>query len=192
MSLTDKQNMFVKEYLIDLNATQAAIRAGYSKKTARKIGNENLTKPDIQAAIEKAMADRSKRTEITADRVLQEYAKIAFSDITDYLKINTAERVVDYKKVEDEDGNVRKEPVFGLVQAVELFDTDNVDGEKMLAVSSVKQSEFGIELKLHDKKGALDSLARHLGMFKDKMEHSGFVGVQIIDDLGDGDDSPQG
>lgn len=170
MNLTDKQEMFVKEYLIDLNATQAAIRAGYSPKTARKIGNENLTKPDIQAAIEKAMAERSKRTQITADRVLQEYARLAFSDITDYLKINTAERVVAYKDVEDGEGNVTKEPVLGMVQAVELYDTDNVEKEKMLAVAAIKQSEFGIELKLHDKKGALDAIARHLGLFIDREE----------------------
>ncbi|WP_213431657.1 terminase small subunit, partial [Paenibacillus dendritiformis] len=76
MALTAKQKAFVQEYLIDLNATQAAIRAGYSAKTARKIGAENLTKPDIQKAIQEAMERREKRTEITQDRVLQELAKI--------------------------------------------------------------------------------------------------------------------
>lgn len=70
MALTAKQQMFVKEYLVDLNATQAAIRAGYSAKTARQIGDENLSKPDIAAAIQEAMDKRSERTEITADYVL--------------------------------------------------------------------------------------------------------------------------
>ena len=69
--LTPKQAMFVKEYLIDLNATQAAIRAGYSEKTARVIGIENLSKPVIENAIQEAMDKRSEKTEITADYVLE-------------------------------------------------------------------------------------------------------------------------
>lgn len=78
--LTAKQARFVEEYLVDLNATQAAIRAGYSESTARAIGYENLTKPDIQKAITAAREKQQQRTEITADRVLAEYAKIAFFD----------------------------------------------------------------------------------------------------------------
>lgn len=70
MALTAKQEQFVKEYLIDLNATQAAIRAGYSEDTARVIGPENLSKPAVQAAIQQAMEERSKRTGITSDYVL--------------------------------------------------------------------------------------------------------------------------
>ena len=66
MKLTPKQVRFVQEYLIDPNAAQAAIRAGYSAKTARVIGHENLTKPDIAAAIEKAMAERAERTRLSA------------------------------------------------------------------------------------------------------------------------------
>lgn len=69
--MTPKQKAFVQEYLIDLNATQAAIRAGYSKRTAHVIGHENLRKPDIAAAIEGAINERTKRTEITADYVLE-------------------------------------------------------------------------------------------------------------------------
>ncbi len=68
--LTDKQEMFCLEYLIDLNATQAAIRAGYSEKTAHSIGNENLIKPLIQDRIAKAMAERSEKTKIDANYVL--------------------------------------------------------------------------------------------------------------------------
>jgi len=79
--MTPKQEMFVKEYLIDLNATKAARRAGYSKKTAEVIGHENLRKPQIQKEIQKAMDKRSRRLEISADRVLQERARIAFFDI---------------------------------------------------------------------------------------------------------------
>lgn len=80
MKLTDKQNMFVAEYLIDLNATKAAIRAGYSEKNAFKIGSDLLQKSTIQAALQQRMKDREARTAITADRVLKELAKAAFVD----------------------------------------------------------------------------------------------------------------
>lgn len=69
--LTPKQTLFVQEYLVDLNATQAAIRAGYSKNTAKAIGAENLTKPDIADAVQKAMGARSERVVITQDSVLK-------------------------------------------------------------------------------------------------------------------------
>ena len=82
--LTPKQERFVSEYLIDLNATQAAIRAGYSAKTAFSIGVENLSKPLIQDALQKAMKRRQERTEITADMVLKELKKIALDDAADY------------------------------------------------------------------------------------------------------------
>jgi phage terminase small subunit len=81
--LTGRQQRFVEEYLIDLNATQAAIRGGYSRQTARAIGSENLTKPDIRAAVERGMLDRGGRAQIAADQVLTEVARIAFSDIRD-------------------------------------------------------------------------------------------------------------
>lgn len=77
MKLTEKQKRFVQEYLIDLNATQAAIRAGYSEATAKEIGYENLTKPHIAKAIQKAIDERSNRTDITADWVLGSLKEVA-------------------------------------------------------------------------------------------------------------------
>ncbi|PWV90245.1 phage terminase small subunit [Paenibacillus cellulosilyticus] len=171
MTLTPKQAQFVREYLIDLNATQAAIRAGYSVKNAGKIGPELLGKTRIAAAIEKAMNERGKRTEITADRVLQEYAKIGFSNITDYLK-------VEQKSFEAASGEIK------YYNEVELFPTDTVDRKKLDAVAEIKQTKEGIALKLHDKKGALDSIARHLGMFaNDKLEINGNVNHNVTHDL---------
>jgi phage terminase small subunit len=78
--LTPKQEMFVKEYLVDLNATQAALRAGYSEKTANRIGAENLSKPVIQSRIQELMNKRAEKTEITADAVLQRWWDIATAD----------------------------------------------------------------------------------------------------------------
>jgi phage terminase small subunit len=155
MALTAKMIRFAEEYIVDLNATQAAIRAGYSERTAKSIGQENLTKPDLQEYIQQLMDERSKRTEITADMVLKEYAKIGFSNITDYLK-------VEEKEVQTDVGSI-------MMQGVTIFETDHIEREKLDAVAEIKQTRDGISLKLHDKKGALDSMARHLGMFSDKM-----------------------
>ena len=76
-NLTPKQQRFVEEYLIDLNATQAAIRAGYSEKTAKSIGQENLTKPDIAKAIQEAQESLSNKTQLTVDMVVQGLLKEA-------------------------------------------------------------------------------------------------------------------
>lgn len=97
--MTKKQKRFVEEYLIDLNATQAAIRAGYSPGTAQQIGSENLSKLVISNAIAKAMADRSKRTGINQDRVLQELARIGFAKITDIIDPETAKIKEDASEV---------------------------------------------------------------------------------------------
>lgn len=146
--MTKKQKRFVEEYLIDLNATQAAIRAGYSPDTAKSIGSENLTKPDIQARIAKAMAERSKRTGVNADRVVTELAKIAFVNASDVIDADTATLKPD------------------------------VAPEDTAAIQSVKVKTFGEdglerEIKMADKLKALELLGKHLGMFKDKVELSG-------------------
>jgi phage terminase small subunit len=75
--LNEKQKRFVEEYLVDLNATQAAIRAGYSSKTARQIGEQNLSKLDIQEAIQKSVKERSERTQITSDWVLNQLVEVS-------------------------------------------------------------------------------------------------------------------
>ena len=158
--MTKKQKRFVEEYLIDLNATQAAIRAGYSPDTAKSIGSENLTKPDIQARIAKAMAERSRRTGVNADRVIMELAKIAFVNASDVIDADTA-----------------------TVKADAL-------PEDTAAIQSVKVKTFGEdglerEVKMADKLRALELLGRHLGMFKDKVELSGSLETEKtkLDDL---------
>jgi phage terminase small subunit len=119
--MTPKQQLFVDEYLIDLNATQAAIRAGYSVKTARQIGEENLSKPDIAAAVQVAMDKRSERTEITADYVLQ-------SIVSTMERCKQAEPVFNRKgehvEVETPDGGMAKAYTFnamGVLKGAELL-----------------------------------------------------------------------
>ena len=158
MALTAKQQRFVDEYLIDLNATQAAIRAGYSERTARSISNENLTKPDIQAAIEKGMQARSGRVEITQDMVLRELAKIGFSDIRKVVRWGeTQVRMLDG----EDDGPEDMVPYHGLA----LIDSTEIDDNTAGAIAEVSQGKEGLKVKLHDKKGALVDIGRHLGMF---------------------------
>ncbi len=141
--LTAKQQRFCDEYLIDLNATQAAIRAGYSVKTANEQGSQLLAKLSIQEVIGKEMAERSKRTGINQDRVVLELAKLAFVNIADVVDLDEA---TVRKSATDED--------LACIQSVKI-----------------KPSEFGTEreIKLYDKKASLELLGRHLGMFKDNM-----------------------
>lgn len=172
MALTDKQRRFVDEYLVDLNATQAAIRAGYSQKTAGQIGEQNLKKLEIAAAVQEAQAARAKRTEITQDMVLRELAKIGFSDIRKIVRWGKTElRVTD---AGDDEGEVT-EAYHGLA----LVSADDIDDDTAAAISEISEGREGLKVKLHDKKGALVDIGRHLGMFKDRIEHSGPNGGPI-------------
>lgn len=149
--MTKKQKKFIEEYLIDLNATQAAIRAGYSPDTAGSIGSENLKKPEIRVRIEKAMAERSKRTGINQDRIIEELAKIALLNPKNL--INFEEATVKEEATEED---------LAAISSVRVKCFPTKDGE-------------GIEreIKMYDKAKALELLGRHLGMFKDKVEVSG-------------------
>ena len=138
--LRGKQERFVQEYLIDRNATAAAIRAGYSKKTARAIGAENLTKPNIAAEIEKRSKRLVSKLEITQERVREELAAIAFANGTDFATITRN----------------------GLVR---LIPTDDLPEDKKKAIASIKEGKFGVEVKLSDKVKALELLGRDMGMF---------------------------
>ena len=178
MALTEKQKRFVAEYLVDLNATQAAIRADYSEKTARSIGQRLLTNVDIQAAIQEAIAKRSERTEITQDRVLQELARVAFANGTDFARVVVCEEPVD---VVDEDGELKQ--VVRRRQMVEILDTEKVDQEKRAAISSIKEGKYGIEVSSYDKVRALELLGKHLGMFDQKMNNAPDTPNNLIDQL---------
>jgi phage terminase small subunit len=150
--LTPKQRRFVEEYMIDLNATQAAIRAGYSADTARQMGSENLSKPDIEAAIAELVVARSERTQIKADDVVKELAKIGFSNILNYMRIGeNGDPYVDLRNLTAD-------------QAAALQDFHCEDylegrGEDARTVRKVR-------IKMHDKLRPLVELGKHLGMFK--------------------------
>tara|TARA_R110000868_G_scaffold369943_1_gene633424 strand:- start:180 stop:731 length:552 start_codon:yes stop_codon:yes gene_type:complete len=150
MALTAKQERFVAEYLIDLNATQAAKRAGYSEKTARSQGTRMLTNVAIQAAIAASQDKRAGRTEITQDRVLAELAKIGFSDIRKAVRWGGIPEVA-------EDGSH--------TYPVEMIPSEDMDDETAAAITEVSLTAQGVRIKMADKLAALEKIGKHLGMF---------------------------
>ena len=160
MKLTAKQIRFVDEYLVDFNGTQAAIRAGYSEKTAAATAARLLRNVNIQAEISRRQKDLQRRTEVTQDRVVKELARIAFANIADYVHVETQTRTKD-------DGT---EVTY---QTVMFNETQELSADQRAALAVVKQSVNGFELKLHDKIKALELLGRHIGMFNDKLSLSG-------------------
>lgn len=141
MALRAKQEQFCLEYMIDLNATQAAIRAGYSEKTAKQIGTENLSKPAIRARIDEMQRERAEKNKLDAQWVLDKLTEVVSKSLQE--------------------------------KEVEKWDY----AEKKL---------LGTGEYVYDSQGAnkaLELIGKHLGMFKDKIEHSGNVGVQIVNDI---------
>ena len=177
MNLPPLQKRFCQEYLIDLNATMAAVRAGYSIRSAGSQAHDLLKKPEIRIYIQELISARSKRVEIDADKVLQELAFIAFSKVTDFLRVEATEAPAEYAEANpmpdddddvEENDNEIKTPIIPY-KHVDIFDTDFIDPKKLTAIASIKQGRNGIELKLHDKPKALELLGRHLAMWNDKL-----------------------
>ncbi len=163
-ALTPKHAAFVREYLVDLNQTQAAIRAGYPVKSAASQASRLLRNAKVQAAIDEAKQDRADRVEVKSDDVLRELMRLGFSDIGD---------------VFNEEGN--------------LLAFKNIPLEARRAISSIKvKSErapgdedtvvWSTEIKLWDKPGSLGMLAKHLKLLTDKVEHTfdGFTDEQLV------------
>lgn len=155
--LSPKQQRFVDEYLVDLNATQAAIRAGYSAKTAAQIGERLLRKVEVQAALSERMKARETRTEITQDRVLKELSRIAFGTSRDVMTWGPG--------------------------GVKLRDSGELTEDEAAMVSEASEAVTAaggtLKLKTHDKVKALELLGKHLGMFKERIELTGKDGGPV-------------
>jgi len=148
VALSNKQRVFVEEYLKDWNATQAALRAGYSAKTAYSIGQENLKKPEVNTAIQARITEKV----MSADEVLLRLADQARGSMEDFLTAGE----IDLLKAE-QNGKLH------LVKRVSVTDKGTVT------------------LELHDAQAALVHIGRHHGLFVDKQEISGSLGVTIDD-----------
>lgn len=160
-NLTPKQQRFVEEYLIDLNATQAAIRSGYSEKTARQIGEQNLSKLDIQKAIQEALQERKERVQIDADYVLKRLVEIDQMDVLDIMDDQMKILPLrDWPKIWRQ--------YISNIENLELTDAEGVFKK----------------IKWPDKVKNLELLGKHVsvGAFKDKIEHSGKIAISDISD----------
>jgi len=146
VKLTPKQMRFVDEWLIDFNGKQAAIRAGYSAKTAEVTAAKLLRNVKVQAEISRRQKDLQKRTEVSQDRVVKELARIAFVDAS----------------------------------VVCVTDFDKLTDDQRAAIQGIKPTNFGWEIKLHDKIKALELLGRHIGMFTDKLEVKGAIDIASV------------
>ena len=152
--LTARQERFVSEYLIDLNATQAAIRAGYAKSGARVEGTRLLANAKVSAAVAKGCAKQEQRAEIKADDVIRELAKIGFANMLDYITIGKdGDPYVDLSSLTREQA-----AAIGEVTVEDFIDGRGEDAR------SVRKIKF----KLADKRGALVDLGRHFALFTDK------------------------
>lgn len=142
--MTQKQKRFCEEYLIDLNATQAAIRAGYAPSSAADSGSNNMQNPQVAAYIRRRMAERSRRTGVTADRVLEELAKVAFANTMDLI---------------DDRGAMRDD--------VSREDTAAIATIKVKTLHSRDGTEETVEreIRMADKIKALELCGKHIGMF---------------------------
>ena len=171
MELNPKQERFVTEYLIDLNGKQAAIRAGYSPKTAEVQASRLLSVAKVRAAIDKALEKQQNRTEVTADRVIKELGLIAFSDMADYVEVGP-------------DGEVRVKPftempegaskvIAGVKEVRRIMGSGEGDGKEVIL-------EARLEYKHYDKVAALNILAKHFGLLKDKLEVTGTLTLEQL------------
>ncbi len=156
--LTARQSQFVEEYLIDLNATQAALRAGYSPKTAYSQGQRLLKHPDVAKAIDAAIQERTERLGLQADDVVLELRRIAFSDIIDYMEWESS--------------------------TVRVKKSHEIPPEARRAIAGMSRSANGsVQVKLHGKVRALEMLAKHLGMYEIRREPTSRVGdVSVLTD----------
>lgn len=167
-NLTPKQQRFVEEYLIDLNATQAAIRAGYSEKTAYSVGHENLKKPEIQKAIEEAQNKRTEQTQIDAAYVLRRLVEIDQMDVLDIMDDKYCLKPIgEWPKIWRQ-----------YISNIENLEEFEGFGEDRTQIGWLKK------IKWPDKTKNLELLGKHVsvGAFKDKIEHSGPNGgaVEVV------------
>ena len=159
--MNDRDRRFCEEYLIDLNAKRAALRAGCTPAIANRaaswIKRDSPAKPELRAEIDRLIAERSRRTGVSADRVVRELARIAFADVTDVLDIAAS----------DVRGDIGRDDSAALAKIRRRQTADGVE----------------CEIHMHDKNRALELLGKHLGLFTENVRLQQALPV-IIDDVG--------
>lgn len=173
MALSKKQTAFVEFYLTHWNATKAAILAGYSERSARSIGSENLTKPDIQEAIQERLTE----LKMGADEVLTRLTDHARGSIAAFIDISEPDAKVEAAKNMDEAHAVYSGWRLNLAAAKEA--------DKLHLIKKLKSGQWGPEIELHDSQAALQLLGKHHKLFADRVEHSGPDGGPIQTEIYD-------
>lgn len=170
-NLTDKQQAFVEHYLVCLNATEAAIKAGYSESSARQMGSANMSKPAIAAEIARRKEARKERLEVTAERVILELARIAFTSLPDVAEWDEDRATFVPSRDLDTDA-------AAAVRTVKAKTTryHGKDGQK-------DRTEVRLEVRMHDKLRALEALGKHLGLFGNEDEKVRLYILQTIQQL---------
>lgn len=161
--LTDKQRIFVLEYMRDFNITRSAMAAGYSKKAAHVVGWETLRNPKVQAEIKRLKDILSDELGLDVRRIIAEYMKIAFADVTDLMEFGQREVPVMsmFGPLKGDDG----EPLMKTVNYVDFKSSNEIDGT---VISEVKQGKDGVSIKLHDKMRALEKLEKYVGFMSEE------------------------
>lgn len=165
MALSEKQRAFVGEYLTDFNATQAAIRAGYSAKTAHAIGWENLRKPEISEAINQ----RLQETAMSADEVLMRLANQGRGDLSDFIKLKNGLPVIDFE-------SAQKAGKLHLIKKLKVKTRTYTMGR---GKNAIPVTETDIDFELYDAQAALQLLGRAHNLFKETVEVNGKDGRPI-------------
>ncbi|MBH0330115.1 hypothetical protein ABH14_09960 [Brevibacillus brevis] len=163
--LTDKQRLFVLEYMRDFNITRAAMAAGYSKKSAHVVGWETLRNPKVQAEIQRHKEQRMTELGLDVQRVIAEYMKIAFADITDLLDFGQKEEQLFNDEGKPIPDPITGEPLTYKRNFVSFKNSDEIDGT---VVGEVKQGKDGVSIKLHDKMRALEKLEKYVGFLSEE------------------------
>lgn len=165
MTLSKKQQAFVEEFFNDFNATQAAIRAGYSERSARSIGSENLTKPDISEAINQ----RLRETAMSADEVLMRLADHGRGDLSDFIKLKNGLPVIDFEAA-------RRAEKLHLIKKLKVKTRTYTMGR---GDDAVPVTERDVDFELYDAQSALQLLGRAHNLFRETVEHTGKDGGPI-------------
>ncbi len=173
------QEMFCRHYITEIdgeafNGYKAAVKAGYKEHSARFQASRLLTKDNIRERVAELQKEAFKRCEMDADYVLSKFKKIIDDDIRNYLSFGMKAILVGYKT--DDDGE--KTPVYEDQVAVDIKDSSDVDTWNVSEISIGRDGQF--KFKLHDKKGALQDVGKHLKLFTDKVEHSGEIKMPVI------------
>lgn len=161
---TLQHQLFAREYVIDLNGTRAAIAAGYSEHTAKEQASRLLTRVNVQREVDKLLSKRASKLELKADQVVEELRRLAFSNMADYMEIDG-----DGKPKGLNLSRLSRDQAAAIQEISEDATGGAGDGERKLIIRT--------KFKLADKRGALELLGRHLGMFQDNVKITGLEGL---------------